>query len=103
NFAKLGSGKIEFRPRPVAIRHTLDAVIEMVAPQLAQKQLTLVRPAAPNDLSVHADEDRARQILLNLFANALKFTPTGGKITVDVIAEPTVVLIGVSDTGIGIP
>jgi PAS domain S-box-containing protein len=103
NFAKLGSGKIEFRPRPVAVRHTLDAVIEMVAPQLARKPLTLVRPAVPNDMTVHADEDRARQILLNLFANALKFTPTGGTITVDVVAEATVVTIGVSDTGIGVP
>jgi PAS domain S-box-containing protein len=103
NFAKLGSGKIEFRARPVGVRHTLDTVIDMVGPQLTQKRLTLVRPAAPNDATVLADEDRARQILLNLFANALKFTPTGGTITVDVRAEPSVVAIGVSDTGIGIP
>jgi PAS domain S-box-containing protein len=103
SFAKLGSGKIEFRPRAVGVRHTLDAVIDMVAPQLAQKRLRLVRPATPNDATVLADEDRTRQILLNLFANALKFTPADGTVTVEVNGEPDVVEICVSDTGIGIP
>ena len=103
NFATLGSGKLEFRSRPVGVRHTLDAVIDMVAPQLAQKRLRLVRPAAPNGATVLADEDRARQILLNLFANALKFTSPDGTITVEVTVEPGVVAICVGDTGIGIP
>jgi len=103
NFAKLGSGKIEFRPRAVLVRQTLDAVIDMVAPQLAQKQLRLVRPAVPHDATVLADEDRARQILLNLFANALKFTPAHGTVEVSVSVESHVVAICVSDTGIGVP
>jgi signal transduction histidine kinase len=74
NFAKLGLGKIDFRPRSISVRHTVDAVIEMVAPQLAQKALRLEPYAAPNDAHMRADVDRTRQILLNLFANALKFT-----------------------------
>ena len=102
NFAKLGSGKIEFRTRPIGVRHTLDAVIEMVAPQLTQKGLTIASYAAPNDILALADADRTRQILLNLFANALKFTPANGTITPDVTATPDEVAISVTDTGIGI-
>ena len=103
NFAKLGSGKIDFRVRPISVRQTVDAVIEMVAPQLVQKALKLEPYAAPNDGHILADADRTRQILLNLFANALKFTAPGGIITPDVCVEPGLVMISVRDTGIGIP
>jgi signal transduction histidine kinase len=103
NFAKLGSGRIEFRTRPMGVRQTVDAVLEMVAPQIAIKGLHLQTTAVPNDLSMMADQDKARQILLNLFANALKFTPPDGTISLDVRTEPGVVLVSVSDTGIGIP
>ena len=103
NFAKLGLGKIDFRVRSISVRQTVDAVIEMVAPQLAQKALRLEPYAAPDDGYVLADADRTRQILLNLFANALKFTAPGGTITLDVRAEPDTVMISVRDTGIGIP
>jgi PAS domain S-box-containing protein len=102
SFAKLGSGKIEFRVQPIGVRQTLDAVIEMVAPQLARKGLELAGYAAPNDATVLADGDRTRQILLNLFANALKFTPSNGTITPGVSLRPDEVAIGVTDTGIGI-
>ena len=103
NFAKLGSGRIEFRTRPMGVRQTVDAVLEMVAPQIAIKGLHLQTTAVPNNLSMMADQDKARQILLNLFANALKFTPPDGTISLDVRTEPGVVLVSVSDTGIGIP
>jgi PAS domain S-box-containing protein len=103
NFAKLGSGKIDFRVRPISVRQTVDAVIEMVAPQLTQKALRLEPYPTPNDGHILADADRTRQILLNLFANALKFTAPGGTITPDVRAESGLVRISVRDTGIGIP
>ncbi len=103
NFAKLGLGKIDFRVRSISVRQTVDAVIEMVAPQLAQKALRLEPYAAPNDGHMLADADRTRQILLNLFANALKFTAPGGTITLDARVEPDTVMISVRDTGIGIP
>jgi len=102
NFAKLGSGKIEFRARPIGVRHTLDAVIEMVAPQLTQKGLRIASYVAPNDITTLADADRTRQILLNVFANALKFTPANGTITPDISVTADTVAISVTDTGIGI-
>ena len=103
NFAKAGAGRIEFRTREVDVAKTVDAVLEMVAPQAASKQLRLAPPAGPIQLTVTADADRVRQILLNLLANALKFTPAQGVISVDVVTEGERALISVTDTGIGVP
>jgi signal transduction histidine kinase len=50
-----------------------------------------------------ADLDKARQILLNLLSNALKFTPPGGQLEIAVREENDRVAISVSDTGIGVP
>lgn len=103
SFAKLGSGRIEFRMAPMEVRRTLDHVIEMVMPQLEQKDLQLLPFDVPDGLRVIADEDKARQILLNLFANSLKFTPPGGSISLTVTASATQASIGVTDSGVGIP
>jgi PAS domain S-box-containing protein len=103
NFAKLGSGKIEYRVKDVDIDKMFQSVIEMVTPQAREKDLRLVPPGAPCHMCVSADEDRMRQILLNLIANALKFTPAGGTIALRANGSQNEVAIEVSDTGIGIP
>jgi signal transduction histidine kinase len=51
---------------------------------------------------MHADADRTLQILVNLFANALKFTPPGGTISLAVRASDHEIAISIADTGIGI-
>jgi signal transduction histidine kinase len=52
---------------------------------------------------VLADRDRLGQVLLNLLSNALKFTPTGGQVSVTQENQGPVSLVRVRDTGIGIP
>jgi signal transduction histidine kinase len=103
NFAKAGAGRIDYRVGPIVLQKTLDAVLEMIAPQLAGKDLTLHAGEVDPGLAAIADEDRVRQILLNLLANSLKFTPAGGTISVDVSATESVACIVVADSGIGIP
>jgi PAS domain S-box-containing protein len=102
-FAKGGAGRMELKPRAVRVESLLDSVLDMIVPQLAERSLTLERERLADGLSVWADEDKSRQILLNLFANALKFTPAGGRVTV--AARPAGRMIGISvcDTGIGVP
>ena len=103
NFAKAGSGHIDYRAEPIVVARTIDAVREMVGPQVEEKKLSFDVPDFADDICVLADEDRARQILLNLLGNALKFTPAGGLIRLDVLATEAEVAVSVSDTGIGVP
>jgi PAS domain S-box-containing protein len=102
NFAKLGSGKMEYHLATVDVHGSIQSVLEMVTPQVAAKNLRIAPFTTPRDLHVHADPDKLRQILLNLFGNALKFTPAGGMISLGVRAADYEVSITVTDTGVGI-
>lgn len=62
-----------------------------------------IETIAPESPDVYADRLRFRQILYNLLNNAVKFTPQGGRVTVEVVVDRDHVAISVSDTGIGIP
>ena len=79
-------------------------VQEMVAPQLAARNLTF-DSRVPDDVVLCVDREKAVQILLNLLSNALKFTAPGGRIEVRSRPgnRPGSVTIDVADTGRGIP
>lgn len=96
-------GRVEYRAERVLLRKTIDAVLEMIAPQVAEKRLCVESAEIPEGLSALADEDRVRQILLNLLANALKFTPAGGTLSLSYASSARDVSIALTDTGIGIP
>ena len=65
------------------------------------QQLTVLAPDVP--VSFEADPARLQQMLLNLLGNAIKFTPTGGRITLSATLEGEMVVIHVEDDGEGIP
>jgi signal transduction histidine kinase len=64
--------------------------------------LTLTVKPADEEIRVAADAERFQQILLNLITNAIKFTPTGGAITVTCENDSTVARMSVTDTGVGV-
>ena len=114
NFAKLEAGRIDYDVTTVRLADVVTAVAPMVEPQLAEKGLRYdVRVA--KDIVVRADSDKLQQVLLNLMSNAIKFTESGGRISVDTgtrsdgtssaaeNAAENAVFLRVSDTGIGIP
>ena len=77
-------------------------VARLMQPLAEQKQITLVAEKMPKVL-VQADEQKIRQLVLILVDNALKYTPEGGKVTVEFRkAEKGRICLAVSDTGIGI-
>jgi signal transduction histidine kinase len=69
---------------------------------MAKKRLRYTRLTRDRSLSVIADPEKLRQILLNLLSNAVKFTPDGGRVDVSAKLDSTKVQIAVKDTGIGI-
>ncbi|MDQ2932621.1 MAG: ATP-binding protein [Gemmatimonadota bacterium] len=106
NFAKLEAGVVPIAFVPVNVRELLESVEAMVAPQMTLKSLHYQVHSAADEctpaLALYADEDKVRQILLNLLTNALKFTEPGGRVDIRCDATERRVAILVADTGIGI-
>ena len=106
NFTKIEAGRVEYVITEIDVADALAQVAPLVEPQLATAELTLFSGVTPG-LAILADCDRLQQVLLNLYSNAIKFTPAGGTITVRVIPPlenvGKLVQVTVTDTGIGIP
>ncbi|MEZ4868105.1 MAG: response regulator [Caldilineaceae bacterium] len=108
DFSKIESGKMELDLQPFDLRHCLDEVLDVTACAAADKGLELnylVKPTVPP--FIIGDQNRLRQVLTNLVANAVKFTEVGEVfISIDsvAIAPKTYQLtFAVRDSGIGIP
>jgi signal transduction histidine kinase len=101
--ARLEAGHIEFDLRPVSAAELLATVEPLVAPQAQARGIAYTAQRCPPALRVHADEERTRQILLNLTGNAIKFTEPGGWVILSCDADGDRVRIRVRDNGRGIP
>lgn len=102
NIARIEAGQIEYRIESVSVRALLEELEHMMAAQFLTAGIGLTFSAAP-DLEMRADYEKSQQILLNLLGNALKFTPSGGRVSVSAAQEDSNVVITVDDTGRGIP
>ena len=103
SFAKLESGRVEFRITPIPVRPLLEEMESLVTLQMKDAGLRFAIAGGPDDICALGDVERVRQILLNLLSNAIKFTPAGGKIELGCDATETGIAITVRDTGRGIP
>jgi signal transduction histidine kinase len=107
--ARLKESQARFLITDVPASEVLDAAGYMVAPLALTQRLALARLPCSSTLVMHADREKVLQILLNLLANAIRFTPPGGRVT---LAAATVdrsrtdgalpVQLSVTDTGRGI-
>jgi signal transduction histidine kinase len=94
----------------MTLEYTVFSAEDLVTSALGQvgslvesREMTLVRRVAPDLQPIEGDEGKLRRTLVNLLGNAIKFTPTGGLITLDVRDEGSSALFSVSDNGEGIP
>lgn len=78
-----------------------ELTIRRLEPQAQQSGITLTIQA-PDDIRVWANRDQMEQVILNLVDNAVKYTPSGGTVTVSVTTENSNAVLTVTDTGIGI-
>jgi signal transduction histidine kinase len=79
--ARLRESQASFHITDVPVSEVLDAAGYMVAPLALTQHLALARMPCSSTLSMHADREKVLQILLNLLANAIRFTAPGGHVT----------------------
>ncbi len=116
DFSKVEAGEMEVWREPTPLQGTAAMALDLVAPQAAARDVRLAdESTCAADAAYVGDEDRVRQILVNLLSNALKFTEPGGTVVircrVAAVPEAGVRAEGpgpwaafeVEDTGIGIP
>ena len=101
DLTKIAAGRLDLRLEPTLLRPVLLRAANQVAP-LADSKALEVRVEAPDDVVVMADETRLAQVLINLTANAVKFTEKG-RVSVWFEGGGGIGVIHVEDTGPGIP
>ena len=101
DLSKIEAGRLELCDERLGVQELFDTCGRLVIERAATAGLTVEFQAT--GLELRADELRVKQALLNVFANAIKFTPPGGRITVAAdLTPPGGIRISVQDTGIGI-
>ncbi len=107
DLSKIEAGKLTLEEHPFELRACIEAAIDLVTGKVADKQLDLAYTLAFNAPTILiGDQQRLRQILVDLLSNAAKFTNTGG-IFISVAARPLTqecyeLHFSVADTGVGI-
>jgi signal transduction histidine kinase len=86
----------------VLVADVVSGVVAVFAPQFEAAEIELAT-SLDEDAAVDGDPARLAQVVRNLLANALKFTPPGGRVEVELASEPRRVRLAVRDTGPGIP
>jgi len=104
----------EFVPRPVDLCQVVSRVLDLLAGEAERRHIRLERelPDEPGSTPVAGEEERLRQVLVNLTLNAMEATPDGGRVRVRCAAEPPDPSLGergpravvaIDDTGPGVP
>lgn len=101
--SRVEGGRAKLRSEPVDLNMLVEEAVARLGPQAERAQVSLSVERASDLPLVRADKERIGQVIINLVHNAIKFTPPGGKVTVDTRSENSAVITRVSDTGIGIP
>ncbi len=101
--SRIESGQVPFRLTPVAVAEVVLPPVERLRPQ-AERFVLRLTVDLPSDLPpVLADAERIQQAVTNLVHNAVKFTPSGGEVTISAAVSKDEVVVSVRDTGVGIP
>ncbi|HEY1952295.1 MAG TPA: ATP-binding protein [Gemmatimonadaceae bacterium] len=102
DFAKLEGGPIELSMAEIPVEETLRGAEALVAPQFAKKGVGYRHHNGDDAVTVFADREKVQQILVNLLANAVKFTSPGGNVDLEWRLEEPNLVVRVRDTGCGI-
>jgi len=104
DIARMQSGRMELNLSPIDLHSLVVNILADLAPQAKEYNLNLHNEVPVGFLPLQADQNKISRVLTNILDNALKFTPSGGHVTISAtIGEREDAIIRISDTGSGIP
>ena len=103
NFVQVSTGRVAYDIGDINAHAALTRAVELIEPLIAQRGIVWEGITCNATIVARADPEKVTQILVNLFSNAIKFTPAGGRIAADCEVTDDTVLLSVSDTGAGMP
>ena len=96
------AGQLTLHPERISAEETANIATESMLPLFTEKGVELEKMVAEDLPRMTADRDRVVQVLTNLLNNALRYTPAGGRVTVEIQSRGDEILFRVQDTGVGI-
>jgi signal transduction histidine kinase len=103
DIARIEAGSLDLKEELVAVRSLVEMPLDVCRSRIVENSLSLVVDLPPDLPDMYCDPRLVRQVLINLLANAAKFTPQGGAITISFSRDRDQALrITIVDTGIGI-
>ncbi|MNJ46157.1 Alkaline phosphatase synthesis sensor protein PhoR [compost metagenome] len=107
DLSKIESRRVMLEYAPVHVKELFDRIFEVLDSSASKKSISM-QHNIDEHIYIEGDEDRLRQIFMNLLSNAISYTPEGGRVRVDAHItneneENESIIISVRDTGIGIP
>jgi PAS domain S-box-containing protein len=101
--SRIVTGKLRIKTQPVDLLLIIHAAIDAVRPAAEAKEIRISTHIDAPDSIVRADSERLQQVLWNLLANAVKFTPAGGTVDLYLEQQGTLAEIKIEDSGPGVP
>lgn len=95
-------GKVRLRLHRLELGPAIHSAVDSLRPGAEAKGIDLRITDADSGITIRGDAERLQQIMWNLVSNAIKFTPSGGRISIEVTSDATHAHLIVRDTGIGI-
>lgn len=103
DFAKIDAGYLRLNPDMADLRTVVEESVRLAELQAQARRQTLTLKLPSEPVTGWVDAERMKRVVENLVSNAVKYTPEGGQITVELNATDGIAELRVSDTGIGIP
>ncbi|HYM98629.1 MAG TPA: ATP-binding protein, partial [Aestuariivirgaceae bacterium] len=102
DMSKIEAGRLQLEIKPSNIPSIIEESLRIVAPR-AQEGKVEISVRVPKLLDLEADKRALKQVFINLLANAVKFTPEGGRVSVTAKKRDQMIMVVIADSGIGIP